>query len=161
MIQENLQNMHSSEWFHAKSIKREIRGLTVEKLHKINDSEKIINICFEVMQAIERCLLVHVDEHSLESRKLKKDKNKPLTYTEYEVNKNAANIRSDWASKKWGLPSLPYGYIFRKRETILGIIYKTESNTWYRTFVDKRIANNPHGSSLLISEMKKRQMNMK
>lgn len=52
------------------------------------------------MQAIERCLLVHVDEHSLESRKLKKDKNKPLTYTEYEVNKNAANIRSDWASKK-------------------------------------------------------------
>ena len=72
----------------------------MEKLHKINDSEKIKNICSEVMQAIERCLLVHVDEHSLESRKLKKDKNKPLAYTEHEVNKNGANIRSDWASKK-------------------------------------------------------------
>ncbi len=163
MVKEKLTSLVSTEWHHAEIVIKDIRKLKVEKLHKM-ESPETEAICHEVINAVEMNLLVSVEEWSLEERKLKKQKNAALKYSEQEIYRNGAKIRIDWASKEWVKHSLPHGWIYRDKakkdknwqHELLGTIYQTKEEKWYTAFIQREIADNPHGASLLISEMKKK-----
>lgn len=155
MVIKRLIDITSTEWTTADSLGRDIQALTVVSLHKIKTSEAIKNICSEVINAVEMSLLVSVNEWTLEARKLKKKTNKPIEYTEYEVNTNGANIRTDWATSRWKDKNPPHGWVYHDTDwALLGTIYETKDERWYALFIEREIANNPHGATLLIKNMK-------
>lgn len=79
------------------------------------DISQVEALCKKVINAIEMNILVSVDEKTLENRRIKKDRKKPieyLTYSEHEVNTNGANIRIDWASYQWVEKNPPRGWVY-------------------------------------------------
>lgn len=88
-----------------------MKALKMEKLHKMNMSQ-VEQLCRKVINAVEMNILVSVDEKTLENRKLKKDRKKPLEYTEHETNTNGVNIRNDWATHQWTDRNPPHGWVY-------------------------------------------------
>lgn len=78
-----------------------MQGLKIVDLTKIKKKEKIKAICSEVMTAISKILLVHVDPNTIASRKVKKEKNLPIVYDSDSLWSDEARIRDDWSTKRW------------------------------------------------------------
>lgn len=154
MVTKRLVELQSIDWHHATALKKEMKALKMEKLHKMNMSQ-VEQLCRKVINAVEMNILVSVDEKTLENRKLKKDRKKPLEYTEHETNTNGVNIRNDWATHQWTDRNPPHGWVYHDTNwSVIGTIYETKEEKWYSLFIQREIADNPHGAFLLIKEMK-------
>lgn len=156
MVRHSLVELQSTDWHHADTLKQEMKALRMERLHKMEFSE-VKKVCHEVINAVEMNLLVSVNEWTLEARKLKKHKKNPLQYTEHEVNTNGVDIRKHWATKRWKGKNPPHGWVYYDTDwKLLSTIYTTEEEKWYKAFIQREIADNPHGATLLIKNMKDR-----
>ena len=157
MISDKLEHLVSTEWVTADSLGRDVHALKVIPLHKIKTSKAIEKVCRDVINAVEMSLLVTVDEWILEKRKLKKQQHTALQYSEVTANSNGANVRKHWASKRWKDKNPPRGWVYYDTDwSLLGTIYETSEEKWYTAFIQRKIADNPHGAFLLMKEMKDR-----
>ncbi len=156
MVKSRLVDISVSRWEQAESLSAEIGNLDIRALHKIRDEQDIERLRNTIISAVSDALLVHVDEWELEKRKNKKTKDAPLKYTGDMIWKEWATIRSELTSE-WEKIALPRWWIWQDtNDEVIGCIYKKSELQGYGLLVHRDIADNPHGSSVLITEMRKK-----
>ncbi len=135
----------------------EIEWLKTKNLRKIHSRERIKEICFEVISAIDILVLVHVDEQEIEKRKIKKERDKPIEYADDVTRWSSwVKIRKDWGSERW-LHNPPHGWVYYGQDgSLLWTIYEWKEKWKYEIFMRREVAENPHGATLLIKTMKKK-----
>ena len=163
MVKEHLKNITSTNSELWKSLSKKIKLSKIINLRKIKSEFDIQVICNEVISAVEQLLLVQVNEQELMTRKIKKHRWKPVSYTpleysdDYRWNQSAA-IRVDWNSERW-LKKPPHWWVYFDTDgTILGVIYESEMiDNWdYTAFLSREVADNPIGAMILLRVMKER-----
>jgi hypothetical protein len=103
---------------------------------------------------VDGILLVHVNEEELLVRKIKKDKKVALPYSDDDIWRYGARIRKDLDSKKWEKTPINGRIWYTKQGEILGIIYASRKEKSHEVFIDRSIADNPVGATVLIKAMK-------
>ena len=125
MSLELLETLQSETSEAAVAAKTKITKLHTRKLKGIKSESEIVEICHEVIGAVDKILLVHIDEVKLLERKLKKHKKEPIARTDDDIWKDGARIRNDLDAKKWKKHPLKGWIWYREKGGILGIIYHT------------------------------------
>ncbi len=103
---------------------------------------------------MDSILLIHVNEEELLARKIKKDKKVALQYSDDDIWRYGARIRKDLHSKKWEKNPINGRIRYTKQGKILGIIYTPQKGKRHEVFIDRSIADNPVGATVLIKAMK-------
>ncbi len=161
MVKAKLVDIRVSEWVWAKALWAEIGTLDITAMHKIRGEINIENIRNAIISAVSDALLVHIDEWELENRKNKKVNDARLKYTDDMIWGEWASIRSELMTE-WTKIALPRWWTWEDADsTLIGCIYKKNNSEWYEVFVHRDIADNPHGSSVLISEMRRKIKKLK
>jgi hypothetical protein len=156
MVKRRLTSIASSEWDLPESLSIEIEKLKKKNLRKIKSTEQIKQICHEVIGAIDTLLLVHVNEDTIEKRKVKKERDTPISYDDSACWNNGAKIREDWSTDRW-TKKTPHGWVYYNEDkSLLGTIYEWKEEWQYEVFIRREVAENPHGATILIREMKKK-----
>lgn len=156
MVTDALRKLTSSESDWAIEVAKTIQWLTITSLKSVNTEDKLLAICTLVIDAVDRLLLVPVDEDELKNRKVKKHKYIPIEYSHDEVWNQSAQIRSDWSSDKWQKKP-PKGWIYLENDSVLWVIYQPHGKKSQNTiFINREVADNPIGAMLLIKIMKER-----
>jgi len=154
MVSKKLVDIRESEWDQVESIGENIKKLKTKNLREIKTSKAIMEICHEVISAVDTLILVRIDEWELKNRKLKKQKDHPLQHNFDAVWVWGAKIRKDW-NALWWKQNPPHGWVwYDKDHTLLSCIYQPSWTDTYEALIRKEIADNPHGAILLLKEMK-------
>lgn len=156
MVKAKLVDIRVSEWVWAKGLWAEIDTLDVRAIHKIRSEVSIENLRNRIISAVSDTILVRIDEWKLENRKLMKMNDARLIHTEDVIWSAWIRIR-DELTTEWSKITLPRWWTWQDADTtLIGCIYKKNNSEWYEVFVHRDIADNPHGSSVLISAMRKK-----
>ena len=154
MVSKKLVDIRESEWDHISRIGDRIKNLKTKNLREIKTSKTIMEVCHEVISAVDTLILVHIDEWELEKRKLKKQKDHPLGHNFDAVWVWGAKIRKDW-NAEWWKKNPPHGWVWYNEDgTLLWCIYQPHWTNRHEAFVQRIIADNPHGAIVLLREMK-------
>ncbi len=156
MVYGKLQNIHQSWSAETVRLSKEIKELKIISLKKIKSDQKIKTIYNDIISAVDKLLIVHIDEGELSIMKPRKAGVSPILHTDDERWINGSIIREDWTRKKWQNQSLKWWIWFDTDESILGCLYYKFNEKGYEVFIKNVIADHPQGAMFLVQEMKKK-----
>ncbi|MBC7503616.1 hypothetical protein H7169_01475 [Candidatus Gracilibacteria bacterium] len=156
MVKSRLADIRDSSGVGATTLGEELNSLNVTAMHRIQSKTKIDKICHEIISSVSDLLLVRIDEGELEGRKRMKKNDARLLHTEDTLWGEGIRIRHELMSKGKRIRP-PRGWLwYDTDDNVIGCIYQKPESEGYEVFVHRDIADNPHGSILLISAMRKK-----